>query len=203
MPDKVAPIPLPEPRTDSDISVEKTLTMRTSIREFKKTSLTLSQVGQLLWAAQGMNRPEGHRTTPSAGALYPLELLLMAGEVEDLDPGLYRYTPEEHHLIPLLKGDLRKDIATASLDQAWVREGPAILILTAIYERTTGKYGQRGYRYVHMEVGAASQNLHLQAAAMGLGTVAVGAFHDDKVNALLHLPNDEHPLLIMPIGKPH
>jgi SagB-type dehydrogenase family enzyme len=202
MSEQAPPILLPEPRTDGKVSVEKTLTLRTSVREFKKASLTLSQVGQLLWAAQGMNRPEGHRTAPSAGALYPLETILMAGEVKDLDPGIYRYTPEDHHLAPTLAGDLRKDIAVASLDQSWVREGPAILILTAIYERTTGKYGQRGYRYVHMELGAASQNLHLQAAAMGLGTVAVGAFHDDKIRTLMHLPKNEHPLLIMPIGEP-
>jgi len=131
-----------------------------------------------------------------------LEVLLLAGSVHDLGPGLYRYHLREHALAPLLEGDLRTPLAAAALDQSFVKDGAAALVITAIYERTTGKYSQRGIRYVHMEVGYASENIHLQAAALGLGTVAVGAFHDDRVREILNLSANEHPLLIMPVGKP-
>lgn len=165
--------------------------------------ISLPDAGQLLWAAQGITRSSGHRTAPSAGATYPLEVLLLAGSVSDLSPGLYRYQPLEHALSLLVEGDLRTDLAAASLDQSCIRAAAAVLVITVIYERTTGKYGERGIRYVHMEVGYASENIHLQAAALGLGTVAVGAFHDDRIQALLRFSADEHPLLLMPIGKPH
>ena len=173
------------------------------MREFRPEPISLAEAGQLLWAAQGINRTEGYRTAPSAGALYPLEILLVTGSVHDLSPGLYRYYPPEHALVPLLEKDLRGKLAAAALDQSFVRDAAAALVITAIYERTSGKYGQRGIRYVHMEVGYASENIHLQAAALGLGTVAVGAFHDDRVQELLNLSADEHPLLIMPVGKPN
>lgn len=176
---------------------------RRSVREYRPEALTLAEVGQLLWAAQGITRQGDYRSAPSAGATYPLEVLLAAGNVDDLDPGSYRYHFREHALAPLLEGDLRKQLAAAALDQSCVKDGAAALVITAIYERTTGKYGQRGRRYVHMEVGYASENIHLQAAALGLGTVAVGAFHDDRIQELLNLSPNEHPLLIMPVGKPY
>lgn len=196
-------IPLPTPQTTGLLSVEEALAKRVSVREYRPEPLSLAEVGQLLWAAQGITRREGYRTAPSAGATYPLEILLAAGSVHDLSPGLYRYRPREHALVPLLEGDLRAELAAAALGQSCVKDSPASLVITAIYERTTGKYGQRGTRYAHMEVGYASENIHLQAAALGLGTVAVGAFHDDKVLKILNLPADEHPLLIMPVGKSH
>ncbi len=196
-------IPLPAPQTTGPSSVEESLAKRLSVREFKREPLTLAEVGQLLWAAQGITRREGYRTAPSAGATYPLEILLAAGSIHDLSPGLYRYRPRDHALAPMLEEDLRGKLAAAALGQSFVKDGAAALVITAIYERTTGKYGQRGERYTHMEVGYASENIHLQAAALGLGTVAVGAFHDDRVKKLLNLPADEHPLLIMPVGKPY
>jgi len=195
------PIPLPAPQTTGPLSVEETLVQRRSVREYQPESLTLAEVGQLLWAAQGIIQPGDHRTAPSAGATYPLEILLAAGNVHDLSPGLYRYYPLEHALVPMLEGDLRGKLAAAALDQLFMKDGAAALVINAIYERTSGKYGQRGLRYVHMEVGYASENIHLQAAALGLGTVAVGAFHDDRVQELLNLSANEHPLLIMPVGK--
>ncbi len=196
------PIPLPAPQTTGPSSVEESLATRLSVREFKREPLTLAEVGQLLWAAQGITRRKGYRTAPSAGATYPLEILLAAGSIHDLSPGLYRYRPRDHALAPMLEEDLRGKLAAAALGQSFVKDGAAALVITAIYERTTGKYGQRGERYTHMEVGYASENIHLQAAALGLGTVAVGAFHDDRVQKLLNLPANEHPLLIMPVGKP-
>jgi len=197
------PIPLPSPQATGPLSVEEALAKRRSVREYRPEPLTMAEVGQLLWAAQGITQPGGYRTAPSAGATYPLEILLLAGSVRDLSPGLYRYRPPEHALVPLLEKDLRIKLAAAALHQSCVKDGAAALVITAIYERTTEKYGQRGLRYVHMEVGYASENIHLQATALGLGTVAVGAFHDDRVQELLNLPANEHPLLIMPVGKPY
>ncbi|UCD38449.1 MAG: SagB/ThcOx family dehydrogenase [Fidelibacterota bacterium] len=195
-------ISLPRTTTGSQLTVGEALKSRISVREFKREFLTLEEVGELLWAAQGVNRPGGYRTAPSAGALYPLETLLVTGNVKDLKPGVYRYSPPDHVLLPLLDEDLREQLASSALDQAWIKDSAAVLVITAIFERTTLKYGQRGHRYVHMDVGYASENVYLQATAMGLGTVAVGAFHDGKVQALLGLPADEHPLMIMPVGKP-
>ncbi len=196
------PIPLPAPQTTGPLSVEEALAQRRSVRELRPEPVSLAEAGQLLWAAQGIAQSGGYRTAPSAGATYPLEVLLVAGSVHDLSPGLYRYRPREHALAPMLEEDLRGKLAAAALGQSFVKDGAAVLVITAIYERTTIRYGQRGIRYVHMEMGYASENIHLQAAALGLGTVAVGAFHDDHVQELLNLPANEHPLLIMPVGKP-
>ncbi len=195
-------IPLPAPQTTGPLSVEEALVQRASVREFRPDPVSLAEAGQLLWAAQGITRSGGYRTAPSAGATYPLEVLLLAGSVHDLSPGVYRYRPRDHVLAPILEKDLRGKLAAAALGQSFVKDSPAALVITAVYERATIKYGQRGIRYVHMEVGYASENIHLQAAALGLGTVAVGAFHNDKVQELLNLPANEHPLLIMPVGKP-
>ncbi len=195
------PIPLPAVQSTGLLSVEEALKKRASVREFRREPLTLDEVGQLLWVAQGVNRPGGYRTAPSAGALYPLEIILVAGRVQDINPGVYRYLPRQHALDPLAEGDVRPALAAAALDQDCVANGATVLVITAIYERTTVKYGQRGIRYVHVEVGHAAQNIYLQATALGLGTVAVGAFQDDRVQELLNLPGNEHPLLIMPVGK--
>jgi len=194
-------IELPEPRYDSDVSVEQSLLRRRSIRSYTGESLTLPEVAQLLWAAQGVTDPTGFRTAPSAGALYPLELYVVAGDVQDLSPGVYRYEPDEHQLLRTMEGDKRVELADAALGQRFVGEGAIVIVFTAVYERTTGKYGNRGIRYVHMEVGHAAQNLCLQAAAMDLGVVTVGAFYDEEVGELLDLPGDEQPLYVIPVGR--
>ena len=160
----------------------------------------LEDVAQLLWAAQGITGRRSFRAAPSAGALYPLELYLVAGDVDGLSPGIYRYRPRTHDLVLIANGDLRKPLAKAALDQSVVRRAPATLVLTGIYQRTMKKYGQRGRRYVHMEVGHAAQNVYLQATARGLGTVMVGAFHDQEVSTTLELPSDHVPLGLMPVG---
>ncbi|MBT9149799.1 MAG: SagB/ThcOx family dehydrogenase [Dehalococcoidia bacterium] len=194
-------IKLPEPRHDGDVSVEATLLKRRSVRDYTGEALTLQEVSQLLWAAQGITDPRGLRTAPSAGATYPLEILLVVGDITNLPQGVYRYKPHEHKLVKVLEGDLRAKLAHAALGQTWVREGAINIIITAIYERTTRRYGDRGIRYVHMEVGHVGQNIHLQAVALNLGTVVVGAFRDDQVKKILNLPPDEHPLYIMPVGR--
>jgi len=192
---------LPEPRYDSDVSIEQSLLNRRSIRSYTGEPLTLQEVSQLLWAAQGFTDPRGLRTAPSAGALYPLELYLVAGDVEDLISGVYRYEPDGHQLIKTMDGDKRAELASAALGQNSVKEGAISIVFTAVYERTTGKYGERGIRYVHIEVGHAAQNLCLQATAMELGAVTVGAFRDEQVTELLNLPGDEQPLYIIPVGR--
>ena len=194
-------ISLPEPRYESDFSVEESLLERRSTRSYSDESLTMEEVSQLLWAAQGITSPSGYRTAPSAGALYPLEVYIVVGNVEELAPGIYRYLPENHELESIAEGDIREELADAALSQSSVRDGAVSVVITAIYERTTGKYGERGIRYVHIEVGHAAQNICLQAAAMGLGVVTVGAFDDGDVAELLGLAADEKPLYIIPAGR--
>ena len=193
---------LPAPRQDSEFSIERALHERRSVREFGKTALTQDEVSQLLWAAQGITSRDGLRTAPSAGALYPLELYLVVGMVRDLDPGVYRYAPAGHKLMKIIAGDQRHKLASAAHVQDCVADAAAVLVFTAIERRTTRKYGSRGVRYVHIEIGHASQNVFLQATALGLGTVVVGAFEDDAVGELLHLPEGEVPLYLMPLGRP-
>lgn len=194
-------INLPEPQYDSDVSIEQSFLNRRSIRSYTGEPLTLREVSQLLWAAQGITDPRGFRTAPSAGALYPLEVYLVAGDVEDLTSGVYRYEPDGHQLVKIIDGDKRAELADAALAQPCVKEGAISIVFAAVYERTTVKYGERGIRYVHMEAGHAGQNLCLQATAMGLGVVTVGAFHDEQVSKLLNLPQDEKPLYIIPVGR--
>lgn len=194
-------VPLPQPRRDSGMSVERAIRLRRSVRDYLDEALTLAEVGQLLWAAQGVTTPGGLRTAPSAGALYPLELHLVAGNITGLAAGAYRYLPREHALKPLLKGERRAQLCAAALGQGAVRRAPAALVFTAIFARTTGKYGERGVRYVYMDHGHAAENVYLQAASLHLGTVLIGAFDDAEVKRALSLPPEEKPLSIMPVGR--
>jgi SagB-type dehydrogenase family enzyme len=192
---------LPAPKTHSDVSLEESLVRRRSLREYSGESLTLQEVSQLLWAAQGMTSTWGGRTAPSAGALYPLEVVVIVGNVRDLAAGVYRYDPKGHEVVMLAAGDKRSPLAGAALGQSSVKNGAVDLVFTAVYRKTTRKYGDRGIQYVHMEAGHAAQNVCLQATAMGLGTVPIGAFSDEQVSSLLNLPKDEEPLYIIPVGK--
>jgi SagB-type dehydrogenase family enzyme len=194
---------LPAPRRESSTSLERALAIRMSVRSFKDTPLNLDEVSQLLWAAQGVTAPrEGFRTATSAGATYPLELYLVAGDIHGVSAGVYRYRPLQHDLVKVADGDVRAPLAAAALGQTCVARGVVVLIITAVYERTTRRYGERGIRYVHMEAGHAAQNVYLQAAALELGTVVIGAFTDDRVHSVAHLPRGEHPLYLMPVGRP-
>jgi SagB-type dehydrogenase family enzyme len=195
-------IKLPEPRYDSETSIEKALNKRRSIREYKNEPLTLTEVSQLLWAAQGITDSErGFRTAPSAGALYPLEVYIVIGNVEGVTKGVYKYEPHEHELVKVRNGDTRDELTAAALGQTCVGGGSIIIVFSAVYERTTQKYEDRGIRYVHMEVGHAAQNVYLQAVALNLGTVTIGAFKDDEVRKILNMPDEEHVFYIMPVGK--
>ena len=195
-------VPLPRPATDGGAPLAKALAGRRSVRAFRPAPLTLAEVGQLLWAAQGTNREDGRRTAPSAGATYPLELWLVAGAVDGLPAGLYRYLPGEHALRRAGQGDRRGALASAARGQAWVETAPAVVAITAVEARTAARYGERAGRYVAIEVGHAAQNLCLQATALGLGSVVVGAFADREVEQLLGLPAGERPFLLLPVGRP-
>ena len=192
---------LPKPRYDSATSIEEALLKRRSVRSYTNEALTLQEVAQLLWAAQGITEPGGKRTAHSAGALYPIEVYVVVGNVEGIAEGVYKYQPHQHELVKVLEGEQRKALAKAALDQQSVAQGAIDIVITAIYERTTSKYGDRGIRYVHMEAGHAAQNVYLQAVALGLGTVSIGAFYDSLVKETLNLPKNEEPLYIMPVGR--
>lgn len=196
-----ATIKLPEPRLKGGVSLEEALLKRRSVRSYTGESLLLGEVSQLLWSAQGITGESGGRTAPSAGALYPLEIYLIAGDVKALSPGVYKYHPQGHELIRVRAKDVREELAAAALGQSCVKEGAINIVIAAVYERTTGKYGERGVRYVHMEAGHAAQNIYLQASALNLGTVVIGAFYDDRVKEILGLAAQEQPLYIMPVGK--
>lgn len=194
-------IKLPEPDYANETSVEAALLRRRSIRAYSGEEVTLEEVSQLLWAAQGLTAPWGGRTAPSAGALYPLELYLVVGDVKGMDNGVYSYRPKEHALKKVADGDVRAELAAAALGQECVKEAAIDLVFTAVYERTTAKYGERGIRYVHIEVGHAAQNVYLQADSLDLGTVVVGAFMDREVKRVVHAGAQEEPLYIMPVGR--
>ena len=194
-------IVLPDPELDGDTAVAESLLQRRSVRDYTEEALTLSEVAQLLWAAQGITTSLGQRTAPSAGGLYPLEVYVVIGNVKNVPPGVYKYRPEPHELVKVLAGEQREALAKAALSQSPVRDGAIDIVFTAVYERTTVKYGDRGIRYVHMEAGHAAQNVYLQAAALDLGTVVIGAFYDDQVKRVLNLPKEEEPLYIMPVGR--
>lgn len=188
-------------RLKGALSVEEALQQRRSVRTFSDASLGLEDVAQVLWAAQGVTRPSGYRTTPSAGALQPLVIYLVAGKVAGLTPGVYRYEPSEHALVLTQTGDLRGVLAASALGQRSVQEAPAVVVIAADYQRTAHKYGDRAQRYVHMEAGHAAQNVYLQATARGLGTVLVGSFNDLKSREVLGLPASHTPLGLMPLGR--
>ncbi len=194
-------IELPGPKHDSEISIEKTLLKRRSVRSFRDEPLTLEETSQLLWSAQGITNQRGYRAAPSAGALYPLELYVAAGKVKQIAQGLYRYRPHKHALGKTQDGDIRAALSSASLGQSSVRNAPLVVILCAVYMRITSKYGERGIRYTHIEVGHAAQNISLQAISLGLGSVMIGAFRDEEVRSVLKLGADEDPLYIIPIGR--
>ena len=194
-------IKLPEPRYASATSVEAALLERRSVRAYSGDYLVIEEVSQLLWAAQGITAPWGGRTAPSAGALYPLELYVVIGDVDGVDDGVYRYEPADHALEKVLDGDVRAELADAALGQESIRDAAINIVFTAVYARTTVKYRERGVRYAHMEAGHAAQNVYLQAVALDLGTVTIGAFIDSDVKDFMNLEEQEEPLYIMPVGR--
>ncbi len=187
-------IKLPKPNKSGSMPLEHAIAVRRSRRHFLTKSLTLEQIGQLAWAAQGQEAGSRYRTTPSAGATYPLELFLIT------DEGMFRYLPDKHTLEKLADQDLRSPLASAAWGQEFIQAAPLTLLFAAEFTRTTGHYGKRGIRYVYMEAGHAAQNVHLQAEALSLGSVAVGAFDDNSVSKVLSLPQNLEPLYMVTVG---
>lgn len=194
---KHATTPLPAPIVDSGVSLEKALTERRSQRTFSSEPLTTTEVGQVLWAAQGVTDPSGKRTAPSAGAIGPLELFVVSAD------GVFHYLPDDHALEERGGGDRRNALSAAAADQDQVATAPVVLVVTGILARTAWKFGgDRAWRYVNLEAGHAAQNALLMAAALGLGGVPIGAFDDNAVMDLLGLPADHRPLYLIPLGHP-
>lgn len=206
-----AKIKLPAAKLDGEVSVEQAIQSRRSVRSFSGEALTLEEAAQLLWAAYGITKPVpdgpafirgGLRSAPSAGALYPLEVYLVAGKVTGLAAGVYRYVSEEHALARVQEGDQRQALSQAALGQAWIGQAPATLFIAAVPERTTKKYGERGgQRYVWMDSGYLGENVYLQAAALGFGCCVAGAFDDEAVRQAMKLPRQEIPVCILSVGR--
>ena len=194
-------VKLPEPRRQGAMSVEAALWARQSIRTLAPDSIALADVGQLLWAAQGANRPNGHRTAPSAMAAYPLELYLVASRVSGLPAGVYHYGVVGHVLDPVLSGDRLREFVDGASHQAWVADAAAVIVFTAVPGRTS-RFGARTERFVSDEVGAAAENVYLQATALGLGTTFAGSVQDTAAARILSLPADRSAVGIMPVGRP-
>jgi SagB-type dehydrogenase family enzyme len=189
-------IALPPPRAEGGLSLEEAIATRRSVRTFTDEQLTDNELGQLLWATQGETDPRGYRAAPSAGALYPLEIYLVTEE------GLFHYQPGDHSLTLWREGDVRDTLWRAGLQQDSLRRAAAVVVVTAVIERTAAKYGVRAERYVYLEAGHAAQNLLLQAVALDLGAVPIGAFDDEGVRAALSLPQDHAPIYLIPVGRP-
>jgi SagB-type dehydrogenase family enzyme len=185
---------LPKPGHKGTVSLEDAITQRRSVRSFSDEPVSIEDLSQILWAAQGLT--EGRlRTAPSAGALYPIELIIATEE------GVFQYVPDGHRLDEIIKKDVRDELSSAALGQGFIKDAPVVLVITAVFERVKSKYGERGTRYVHQETGHVAQNVCLQCEALGLGTLVVGAFHDSRVQNVLGTPKDFEPLYIVPIGQ--
>lgn len=193
-------IVLPAPRSENRHSLEWTLQHRRSIRALTAAPISLGELGQLLWAAQGVTGNGGYRTAPSAGALYPLEVYAITGSVRDLDEGVYRYDPVGHQLSLVTHEAKRDALRHAAHEQHAISDNAVLFLVAAIEARTRQRYGKRATRYVHMEAGHAAQNLLLQAVALGLGAVVMGAFDDAAVHAVMNLSAGEDPLYLIPVG---
>jgi SagB-type dehydrogenase family enzyme len=190
---------LPPPRTDGKTAVEKALKERRSLRNPAATPLTLDDVGQLCWAAQGITDDQGHRTASSAFAAYPLELYVMAGNVTGLAPGLYHYQPAKHSLSLIEAGDRRADFDAKAVGQGWVATAPAIFVLSGVVEKMT-KMKERGVQFMYIEVGLAAQSFFLEATANGLGSTFVGGFRPPDARVALGLAMREEVLAVLPVG---
>jgi len=195
------PVPLPEVRHEGTMSLEAALWARRSIRDLKPDALPLAAAAQLLWAAQGKNRPDGHRTAPSAGATYPLEVYLVTGSVDGLPPGVYRYRSATHDLVLAQSGDKRAELTAApGRPPGWAANAPLLVVFAAVPDRVSRRFGARAERFLAMDVGHAAQNVYLQAAALGLGTTFMGLVNDSAMTRVLRA--DERPMGVMPVGTP-
>jgi SagB-type dehydrogenase family enzyme len=197
----ITAITLPLPGSQGQVAIEAALAQRRSVRSFATGPLSAAEASHLLWAAQGITGADGLRTAPSAGATFPLVVYLVAGRIEGIPAGLYRYTPQGHRLLAVGRTDLRAAIAAAARGQTWMQDAPALVLIAAQPGRTAARYGPRADRFVAMEAGAAAQNVLLQAVALGLGATLGGAFDEAALGPLLTQPEGEQVMAIIPVGR--
>lgn len=193
---------LPKPQTKGTVSLEETLYTRRSHRRFSSDALQLQEISQILWAAQGItDKTKEFRTAPSAGALYPLDIYLIAGQINDIPSGIYRYIPAKHALERTLAGDQRDALYKASLEQSSVRQAPASILIVSVWNRITEKYGNRGRQYALLEAGHVGQNIMLQCVALNLASLPIGAYYDEQVHRVVNLRKGEDPVYLFPVGR--
>ncbi len=192
---------LAKPTLKGEVSIEEALARRRSVRKFSDKSLKVKEIAQLLWAAQGITSDKGKRTAPSAGALYPLSIYLVAGDVDGLSPGVYRYRPKAHAIVKIKGADQRAKLTRAAGGQRWVGDAPATIVIAVNYGRMD-HYHQRGKMYADMEQGHAAQNILLQATALGLGAVPVGAVSEAGLAKVLDLPAEFTAEYLVSVGHP-
>lgn len=194
---------IPAPAQEGAMSLEEAISRRKSIRDYTAEPISISQLSQILWSAQGVTH-DGLRSAPSAGALYPLEIyaIVKEGGVTGLQSGIYHYRPSDHTLLLTKAGDHSQELQSAALDQEAIGNAAATIVITAVFERTTARYGQRGVQYVFQESGHAAQNIYLQCTAMNLGSVVIGAFDENGVRTVLGAKSNERPVYVQPIGVP-
>lgn len=196
---------LPEVQISGGMSVDQAIQSRRSVRSFSSTPLTLQDVSQLLWAAQGITDSErSYRSTPSAGHVFPMEVYLVVSDsgVKDLEAGIYHYNPYNNTLEKIVEGDQTSNLSMAAHGQKWVDQAPVSLVVTGNYQKMKDKYPDKNLstRFVDIEAGHIGENIYLEAVSRGLGTVAIGSFYDDQMISLLKLPSNETPIYIFPVG---
>ena len=190
-------VALPAPEVKGTVSVQEALLRRRSVREFSTRALTEVEVGQLLWAAQGItNRESGARTAPSAGAIYPLTVYVVQRD------GVWQYRPAGHRLRQLSIADRRAALAKAAGDRSSMREASVVLVIAGDPKRLKERYGARAERFLWLEAGHVAENVLLQAVALHLGAVPVGAFEDRMVAQTVGLADGQAPLYLIPVGYP-
>ncbi len=195
-------IVLPEPAVQGDVSVEQAILQRRSVREFGPDPLTLTEISQLAWAAQGVtDHARGYRAAPSAGATFPIEIDFLITGSDDLDDGVYRYVVENHALVRRMTGDQRQPVHETSLRQDSILQAPVVMLVSGMLSRTEARYGERALRFMYMEAGHVAQNVYLQATALDIGMVVIGAFRDAELGQAIQLETGEQPLYVIPLGK--
>jgi SagB-type dehydrogenase family enzyme len=192
--DQYPEVELPHTRAPLPISLEEALLTRTSARSLAPVRISLAKVATILHSAYGVTRdnegtlyPRPFRTVPSAGALYPLEIYFYSSSIEELPAGLYHYNPARGSLRRLREGDLSAEIAAALVDPEMAYNASVIVFITAVFERATFKYGERGYRFTLLEAGHVAQNVSLAVNGLGLGSLNIGGFFDRELDELLGL----------------
>jgi SagB-type dehydrogenase family enzyme len=197
---------LPSPELTGNLSVEAAIQNRRSVRKYSNQSVTLSNISQVLWSAQGITDSQNQlRSVPSAGQVYPLEVYVIAGpNVSGLQEGVYHYVPSNNTLEMFMSGDLRDNLSTIADGQPWVKQAPLDILITGNYRKMINKYPdtQLSTRFVNLEAGHAGENIYLQSEALGLVTVSLGSFNSNKLSQSFELPSNETPIYIYPVGHP-